>query len=162
MRSILLPVAMLGVMLILACEPELGSPCDPFQVKVLARVKVQAGTNDLVRDVALDSDSCSAALCASTDGSRPYCTKQCEGDAECAEAGEGFSCQAIVAFGELACVDFTPADACDADGNGDGYPCDCVTVDGEPSVLVKKYCAAAATTIDARDAEYGRAKFVVP
>lgn len=160
MRFNSLLVLMSAAMVLSACEPEIGSPCDPNQDKVLARVKVQPGTNDLVLDVALDS--CSAALCASTDGSRPYCTKQCEADVECAEAGEGFSCQAIVAFGELACVDFTPAEACDADGNGDGYPCDCVTVDGEPSALVKKYCSAAAATIDARDAEFGRTKFVVP
>jgi hypothetical protein len=160
MRLIPFVIAAAGVLLSLGCEPEIGAPCDPVLEKVLDRVQVQAGTNDLVRDVALDS--CSAALCASTDGSRPYCTKQCEADVECAEAGEGFTCQAIVSFGELACVDFTPVDACDADGNGDGFPCDCIDADGQPSALVKKYCAASAATIDARDAEFGREKFVAP
>lgn len=127
---------------------------------MLERVQVQPGLNDLVRDVGLES--CDQALCASTNASRPYCTKQCEADSECAEAGEGFTCQAIVSFGELACIDFTPVDACDADGNGDGFPCDCVDENGQPSTLVKKYCAASPETIAARDEEFGRPAFVLP
>jgi hypothetical protein len=155
--SLCIAAVMFGV---LGCEPNVGSPCDPNEEKVLERVRVRAGTNDLVRDVSLDS--CDQALCASTDGSRPYCTIQCESDLECAAAGEGFSCQAIVSFGALACVDFTPADQCDADGNGDGFPCDCLDENGQPSTLVKKYCAASPATIAARDEEYGRPPFVAP
>ncbi len=139
------------------CEPELGGLCDPAENKVLDRVKVLAGTNDLVRDVAFDN--CQEALCTSTQGSRPYCTKACEADIECAEAGDGFTCQQIVQFGELACIDYTPADECAPDGSP---PCDCITASGEPSTTVKKYCSASPATIAARDAEYGRPVFVAP
>ena len=140
-----------------ACEPEIGLPCDPDEAKVLDSVRVGVGTNDLVKDVAFDT--CSTALCTSTDGSRPYCTKQCEADIECAEAGEGFTCQQIVEFGVLACQDFTPINECDPDG---GFPCDCINADGEPSDQPLKYCAASAATIAARDVEFGRPKFVAP
>ena len=161
MRSNSLLAAMLGVVLVLACEPETDSPCDPEQVKGVARVKVQSGTNVVVRDGALERDSWSAApLCASTDGCRPSCMKPCEGDVQCAEAGERVSCQASVVFGDLACVS-TPSGGGDADSIGDGYSCNGVTPDGEPTVLGNKCCAAAATTINSRDAGSGRAKFVV-
>lgn len=139
------------------CEPEVGGICDPEEAKVLDRVKVLVGTNDLVRDVAFDN--CTEALCTSTQGSRPYCTKSCESDLECAEAGEGFTCQQIVQFGELACFDYTPVNECAADGSP---PCDCITETGEPSTAVRKYCAASPETIAARDAEYGRPVFVAP
>ncbi len=144
----------------MGCEPNLGSPCDPNGDKVLERVQVQAGFNDLVRDVGLAS--CDQALCASVDGGRPFCTKQCESDIECAEAGDGFSCQEVVSFGLLACVDFTPDDQCDADGNGDGLPCDCMDENGEPSSNLKRYCSAPPDVIAARDAEFGRQPFVAP
>ncbi len=137
------------------CEPEIGQPCDPSEAKVLERVLVSAGTNDLVKDVAFDT--CTTALCASVDGGRPFCTKQCEADIECAEAGPGFTCQQVVTFGELACVDFTPLDQCVEDG-----PCDCVDADGEPSQAPKLYCSAPPATIAARDEEFGRPPFVPP
>ncbi len=139
------------------CEPEIGQPCDPNEAEVLDKVKIADGSgSDLVRDVSFDT--CSTALCASTDGSRPYCTKQCESDIECAEAGDGFSCQQIVQFGILACQDFTPADECD----DDGFPCDCLDADGQPSDQPLKYCAASPAVIDARDVEFGRPKFKAP
>ncbi|MDP2344892.1 MAG: hypothetical protein Q8O67_28360 [Deltaproteobacteria bacterium] len=149
----------LGATLVIAvgCEPEIGLPCDPDQDKVLERVKVGAGTNDLVKDVAFDT--CSTALCTSTDGSRPYCTKQCEADIECAEAGAGFTCQQVVDFGVLACQDFTPLDECPDDGS---FPCDCINADGQPSEKPLKYCAASPAVIDARDVEFGRPPFVAP
>jgi hypothetical protein len=145
---------------VLGCEPNLGSPCDPDEAKVLGRMQVEPGKTDLVLDVAFDG--CDIPLCASTNGSRPYCTKQCEADVECAEGGAGFTCQAIVSFGALACVDYTPLDQCDADGNGDGFPCDCIDENGAPSRLVKKYCAASPETIAARDEEYDRPPFAPP
>ncbi len=161
MRSMLVVgvVVALGALVSITtgCEPEIGQPCDPDANKVLTRVNVGVGTNDLVKDVAFDT--CSTALCASTDGSRPYCTKQCESDVECAEAGAGFTCQQIVTFGALACQDFVPLDQCNEDG---APPCDCIGEDGESSKLPLLYCAAAPATIDARDAEFGRAKFVAP
>jgi hypothetical protein len=140
-----------------ACESEIGLPCDANTNEVLSKVEVKPGKNDLVRDVSFDN--CSQALCASIDGGRPFCTKECEADSECAEAGEGFSCQAIVNFGLLACVDFTPIEECDADGDGNGYPCDCFDADGEPSTKLRKYCAAAPETLAARDKEFGREPF---
>lgn len=144
------------VVVMTACEPEIGQPCDPNTDEVLSKVKVAPGTNDLVKDVSFNI--CSTALCASIDGSRPFCTKQCESDVECAEAGEGFTCQVVVDFGALACQDFTPAEECAEDGSP---PCDCITVDG-PSQLPLKYCAASAETIAARDAQYGRPVFEAP
>ena len=154
MRFLLFALAALSA---LACEPEIGLPCDPDTDEVLERVKVAVGTNDLVKDVAFDT--CSTALCTSTGGSRPYCTKQCESDIECAEAGEGFSCLQIVEFGELACQDFTPADKCNADSSP---PCDCIAADGQRSKKPLKYCAATAAVIDARDVEFRREPFVAP
>ncbi len=162
MRKILcaLTLSLVPAVWAVGCEPNLGSPCDPNEAEVLEKVKVQAGTNDLVRDVGLDS--CDQALCASVDGGRPFCTKQCEADVECAEAGDGFTCQEVVSFGELACIDFTPDDLCDADGNGDGFPCDCIDENGEPSSKPKKYCSAPPAVIAARDEEFGRPVFVAP
>ncbi len=140
----------------MGCEPEVGGVCDTDDTKVFTRVRVVPGTNDLVRDVAFDN--CSEALCTSTQGSRPYCTKSCETDAECAEAGDGFVCQQIVQFGPLACLDYTPVEEC----GGGTLPCDCITADGTPSTATLKYCAASPETIAARDAEYGRPVFVIP
>lgn len=111
-----------------ACEPEIGGICDPNTEFVNQLVGLDddgdgvvdedvGGTDNLVQDVRLDN--CSQGFCASTDGSRPYCTVRCEcedleddpaGDCvnnvECAAAGPGFVCQEIVTFGPLACVDF--------------------------------------------------------
>ncbi len=163
----------------LACEPEVGGLCDPDPKKVADHIEVKKGTNNLVQDVELDN--CSEGFCLSTDGSRPYCTKQCEADIECAEAGEGFTCQAVINFGPLACQDYeqfkdnkTSGD-CQADGtctNTDetcqvdvtdgqqkcGVPGkDCLTGDnGAFSALPLKYCAASPDVIAARDKQYGR------
>jgi hypothetical protein len=139
------------------CEAEVGLPCDPNTSEVLRKVEVEAGKNDLVRDVSFDN--CSQALCASVDGGRPFCTKECESDVECADAGEGFTCAEVVTFGQLACFDFTPAEECDADGDGNGYPCDCFDADGAPSEQVRKYCSAPPSVIAARDEAAGRAPF---
>jgi hypothetical protein len=139
-----------------ACEPEVGQPCDPNEEKVLDTVKVIPGSNDLVRDVGFDN--CSNALCLSVDGSRPYCTKPCESDLECAEAGPGFTCQRVIDFGELACFDFIPEADCDPSG----YPCDCAITENELSENPRRYCAAGRATIEARDVEYGRPPFVLP
>jgi hypothetical protein len=126
------------------CEPEVGQPCLPSDVSE-ANVKVAKGTNDLVRNVAFDN--CTQALCLSTDGSRPYCTKECVADSECTDAGEGFSCLAVISFGELACADYIDCESVD-----EGQTCDCVTTTNP-----RKYCAAKPEVIDARDVEYGRA-----
>jgi hypothetical protein len=99
-----LHVALAVISLGVACEPEIGSPCDPDAEFVDRLVEQAEGTDNLVQDVRLDN--CSQGFCASTNGSRPYCTKRCVADGECAEAGEGFLCKEIVAFGPLACQDY--------------------------------------------------------
>ncbi len=144
-------------LLVVGCESEVGQPCDANTKEVLSKVEVKAGKNDLVRDVSFDN--CSQALCASIDGGRPFCTKECEADSECGEAGPGFTCQEIIRFGALACIDYTPLDECDGDGNGDGYPCDCFDKEGLPSKKLRKYCTAPPDVLDARDEQYGRPAF---
>lgn len=104
MRHLSVCVATLSVLCALGCEPEIGGLCDPSQDKVQKAVEQSRGTNNLVQDVSLDN--CSQGFCLSTDGSRPYCTKECAADIECAEAGADFTCQEVIAFGPLACQDF--------------------------------------------------------
>lgn len=87
-----------------ACEPEVGGICDPDPDEVSRAVTQVAQTNNIVQDVQLDY--CSQGFCMSTDGSRPYCTKVCQTDVQCAEAGAGFVCAETVIFGPLACSDW--------------------------------------------------------
>lgn len=133
-------VALLLASAAIACEPEVGSPCDPSKELVDSRVKQEAGKNDLVQSVLFDN--CTAALCASVDGSRPFCTKPCATDADCIEA-EGFRCEPIVLFGELGCRDH------------ETNP-DCLDDDGTLSDAVNSYCTADRATIEARDQQFGR------
>lgn len=126
----------------LACEPELGSPCDPSKEVVDSRVTQEAGKNDLVQSVAFDN--CTSALCASVDGSRPFCTRTCEQTSECQLDDPEFVCEPIVQFGPLACRDF------------DENP-DCVDDDGTLSDSMITYCSAPRSVIEARDAKLGRA-----
>jgi hypothetical protein len=88
----------------LGCEPEIGAPCDDNKDDVAAAIEQSPGSNNLVQDVSLDN--CSQGFCLSDHGSRPFCTIQCQADAECAVAGEGFICEAVISFGPLACIDF--------------------------------------------------------
>lgn len=104
MRHLSPVVVTISILCALGCEPEIGGPCDPDPKKVEKAVEQRQGTNNLVQDVSLDN--CSQGFCLSTDGSRPYCTKECEADIECAEAGAGFTCQEVIAFGPLACQDY--------------------------------------------------------
>lgn len=118
----------------MGCEPEIGSPCDDNEDEVNNLVPQRPGTNNLVQDVGFDN--CTQAFCLSADGGRPFCTKKCEADIECAEAGEGFSCSADVAvFGPTACLDFEdPFLPQPGSADPSGAPCavseDC-TVEGE-------------------------------
>src|SRR5688500_1852495 len=70
-----------------ACEPEVGRPCGPADY-VDGRVVQEPGKNDLVRNFGFEE--CPQALCASVDGSRPFCTIRCETDLDC--AADGFVC----------------------------------------------------------------------
>ncbi|HEY4221046.1 MAG TPA: hypothetical protein VGO62_06880 [Myxococcota bacterium] len=183
MRSLIV-VGALMTMAALGCEPEIGGLCDPDAKKVLQHIEVKKGTNNLVQDVELDN--CSEGFCLSTDGSRPYCTKSCAADGECvAEAGAGFACVAVIAFGPLACTDFE--DPAKPRPGSSGSPCsldsdctvaketclgadgtdktcgrpgrDCLTGNDDgtaPSTLPLKYCNASPQTITARDKQYGR------
>lgn len=169
---------------VLGCEPEIGGICDPDTEFVNELVEQVAGTNNLVLDVRLDN--CTQGFCLSTDGSRPYCTKRCEADIECSEAGAGFVCQEVVAFGPLACNDYEAPNEPQPGNEGSGAACsggagcsgdeicfeepsehvdtcgipgrDCLTGgDGAQSEQPFKYCAASSVDIiKARDEQYGR------
>ena len=173
---------LLALPLALGCEPEIGGICDPDTEFVNQLVEQVEGTNNLVLDVRLDN--CTQGFCLSTDGSRPYCTKRCEADIECSEAGEGFVCQEVVAFGPLACDDYEapnePRDGSTGDACSGGTGCageeicfeapsdhadtcgipgrDCLTGEGgAQSTQPFKYCAASSVdVIAARDKQFGR------
>lgn len=130
----------LALLLASACEPEVGMPCSADEEYVLSRVEVEPGKNDLVRDI--NFENCTQFLCLSANGSRPYCTRQCETDLDC--AAEGFTCQEVVHFGPLACADWTPEQ-------------DCVRPDGTPSEQPLRYCYAPPEVIEDRDRDFGRA-----
>jgi hypothetical protein len=117
LHTVALAVICLGV----ACEPEIGSPCDPDTEFVDRLVEQAEGTDNLVQDVRLDN--CSQGFCASTNGSRPYCTKRCVADGECSEAGAGFVCKEIVAFGPLACQDYENPNLPRPGTEASGTPC---------------------------------------
>lgn len=166
----------------LGCEPEIGSPCDDNQAKVDELVPRVEGTNNLVQDVTLEN--CSQGFCLSFQGSRPFCTKFCEAEAQCAEAGEGFTCQEVVTFGPLACSDYEdpllPRPDVESSGNDcadssecpEGETCfaagdfegtcgvpgrDCLTGPNlGKSEAQLFYCAADPDVIAARDEQYGR------
>jgi hypothetical protein len=131
----------LGVLASAGCEPELGSPCDPSKAVVDSRVRQEPGKNDLVQSVAFDN--CTAALCASIDGSRPFCTRPCEQPTECTIDDPEFTCAPIVQFGALGCRDF------------DTNP-DCVDDDGSLSDSMISYCTTTRTHIEERDAQFNR------
>jgi hypothetical protein len=184
-RLVTLPTILVGFFIAgtLGCEPEIGSPCDDNQAKVDELVPRVEGTNNLVQDVTLEN--CSQGFCLSFQGSRPFCTKFCEADNQCAEAGAGFTCQEVVTFGPLACSNFEDPQAprpdvessgndCSADPNicPEGEVCfsagdfagqcgvpgrDCLTgPDGGKSEAQLFYCAADPDVIVARDEQYGR------
>lgn len=183
MRTAAFAPCLLVVMpLALACEPEIGGICDPDTAFVDQLVEQVPGTNNLVLDVRLDN--CTQGFCASTDGSRPYCTKRCEANIECAEAGEGFLCEEVVTFGPLACDDYEdpnePQEGSSGAACAGGTGCageeicfeapssaadtcgiqgrDCLTgAGGAQSTQPFTYCAASdVSVIEQRDVQFGR------
>lgn len=151
MRSlvVLVPLAVAVVVGALGCEPEIGGLCDPDPAKVAKAIDVKKGTNNLVQDVELDN--CSEGFCLSSGGSRPFCTKKCEADSDCTEAGPGFTCQVVLFFGPLACDDFedptkprkgtTPSNtACAGDGDCTVTDERCVGADGSANPPVEGKC----------------------
>jgi hypothetical protein len=144
MRADLLRFSILAVFVAAsaACEPEVGRECgqDSF---VLERVVVENDRNDLVQD--LGFESCSQGLCASVNGSRPFCTRRCETDLDC--AADGFVCRELINFGRLACQAWTPE-------------LDCTQADGSPSESPILYCAPAQLdskcVIAKRDCDFAR------
>src|SRR5262245_61541468 len=103
-------VVVLVVAVTVACEPELGAPCDPDPTTVRETIEVTEGSNNVVQDVRLDN--CSEAFCMASgaqglDASRPYCTQRCESNRECElSGGSGFACRNVITYGPLACADF--------------------------------------------------------
>lgn len=71
-------------------EPEVGRPCDDNPARVAELIVPEPGFDALVQDVTLRN--CTQGLCASTDGSRPYCTIFCDVDRQC-PTDEGFACR---------------------------------------------------------------------
>jgi|GEM_PF-1227155 len=138
--ALLLLAAVCAVLWATGCEPELGLPCGTAE-DVNPGLPQREGFNNLARD--LSYENCEEALCASTNGSRPYCTKQCEADAQCSDA-PGFRCDVITTFGPLGCSDF------EALGNT------CYKSDGTLSDNLNKYCVTDKQTLEERDVEFGR------
>lgn len=136
-RIIVALAGLLTLPLAAACEPEVGSPCGAKEF-VDGRVIQESGKNDLVRDLGFD---CEQGLCASVDGSRPFCTIKCETDLDC--NAEGFVCGPLVRFGRLACSDWTSEN-------------DCVKPDGTASDHLTRYCVAKRDVIEKRDCDFGR------
>src|SRR5438128_1934811 len=64
--------------------PTLGGECSA-NAAVTKRVTVRANSNDVVSDPQFDH--CDYFLCASTNGSRPYCTRRCETLIDCDPGG---------------------------------------------------------------------------
>jgi hypothetical protein len=93
-------------------QNDLGQQCS--QDKSLEkRVTIKEGSNDVVRDPAFEN--CTAFYCASSNGSRPYCTRRCENDADCNPSqlpcipnqpcpADNWDCEVMIEFGELACM----------------------------------------------------------
>jgi hypothetical protein len=149
-----LPLLAFPLALAAACEPEIGSPCDPDTDLVEELVQPKPGTNNLVQNVKLDNCK-SQSLCASVNGSRGFCTVRCEGDLECAGAGEGFKCLQVIDFGPLACRDFTKETDCLTEEDPDtGAP----AFSEQPLLYCSLDAATANATLDQRDADFGRAK----
>jgi hypothetical protein len=138
----------LGLVCAVACEPEIGSPCEPTDFSE-PRIRRQRGSNYITQNVGFDN--CSQGLCLSVDGSRGYCTKECTSDLQCAEAGVGFVCTSVISFGELACTDWVAPEDC-----VEGGQCDCMRADSSLSPNQRRYCAAGPDVIDQRDRDYGR------
>lgn len=183
-RLVTLPTILVGFLFVgaLGCEPEIGSPCDDNQAKVDELVPRVEGTNNLVQDVTLEN--CSQGFCLSFQGSRPFCTKFCEAEAQCAEAGAGFTCQEVVTFGPLACSDYEDpllprpdvassgsdcAESTDCEVGESCFPSgdfegtcgvpgrDCLTGENNgKSGAQLFYCAADPDVIIARDEQFGR------
>ncbi len=86
------------------------------------------------------------ATCVSSDESRPYCTNQCDTDADCVGV-EGFVCRQATSYSELGCTNWTPEEDC--------FP------GGVPSTEPRKFCIAESKEIIADwDLEYGNAEAV--
>ncbi len=124
-----------GALFFMACEPEVGSPCSVDQDAV-DKVPRDPDQVTIRQDVAYEN--CSKAYCMSSYGSRPYCTRRCEGALDCPA---GFECQASIRFGALGCKDWDQSTDCT----------------DTPDELYHKYCTAPdAAVIEERDDQYGR------
>lgn len=125
----------LGLALLAGCEANIGGWCANDTDLVNSRVSQEYDT--LSQSVVFEN--CEQPFCASTGGSRPYCTKRCQSAAECTgNFGEEWSCEQVVKFGRAACVDWSPET-------------DCLN-----STQPIRYCVAAPSVIRDRDEAYGR------
>ncbi len=140
--------------LLSACtsDPEIGRQCseqNPDIVRVLFGtipdgVDEETGTGLAKMAQNVRFESCSSAICISTDDSRPYCALRCESDEDCSSV-DGFTCRQASSFSSLSCEDWSP-------------DTDCFTQDEEgeftPSERPIKYCVAInREVIEERDAQ---------
>lgn len=108
-----------------AClQQDLGRECSADSTTV-ARVTVKEGSNDVVSDPGFEN--CDYFLCASTNASRPYCTRKCETQLDCNPLPvpclpgapcpmEDWRCEVLIEFGALACKQIDPAtNGCETD-----------------------------------------------
>lgn len=135
-RSLVVFALALSAAMLSGCEQELGSWCgEPGFVN--PRVPQEIGRDNLAVNLAFES--CGEGACASTNGSRPYCTETCQTASECqGMPGETWTCEPIIYFSRYGCEDWTPEN-------------DCV---GSERII--KYCQTTAGTIADRDENFGR------
>jgi hypothetical protein len=71
-------------------------------------------------------ENCNAFYCASTNGSRPYCTRRCESRLDCDPGGlpclpgkpcnrDNWACEVVIEFGVLACKSLDESGTCELD-----------------------------------------------
>jgi hypothetical protein len=95
---------------------DLGLVCS-VNAETTARVTVKEGSNDVVSDPGFEN--CDYFLCASTNGTRPYCTRKCESQLDCDPGGppcipgqacerDNWRCEVLIEFGALACKQIDP------------------------------------------------------
>ncbi|MBI5494282.1 MAG: hypothetical protein HY904_04595 [Deltaproteobacteria bacterium] len=103
-------------------DTDLGAKCSSDEA-TLKRVTVKPNSNDVVSDPGFEN--CESFYCASTNGSRPYCTRRCASDFDCNPGlpcppnapddeqcrrrdRSNWSCGVVIEFGALACSSVDP------------------------------------------------------
>jgi len=109
----------------IACfQPDVGQECSGNE-DTIRKVTVRPNSNDVVSDPGFEN--CVDFFCASTNGSRPYCTRRCESTFDCNGSmapclpgqpdceRNNWSCEVVIEFGELACKQTDETGGCETD-----------------------------------------------